>query len=149
MVVQRPEIGLREAADDSKSTSNGSDNIRNFSGYVWEYLWIQFRVCKCPCLLPAPRAVTSVDSGSCLPSDTPVPLEGLLVRCQVSEHPHTHFRSPHLQGRSWRPGVKEPAQVQARILTSLTSSSLLTSRQARQGSTCPSLGQEIDESADN
>lgn len=57
---------------------------------------------------------------------TPCTIEGLLVWCLV-EYPYTHAMSKRA-GRSWRIGVKEPAQVQARISTNLTWSSLLTSR---------------------
>lgn len=32
-------MGLREAVDDDKATSNGSDNRLNFSGSIWENLW--------------------------------------------------------------------------------------------------------------
>lgn len=69
-------MGPWEAVDDGKAASNASDNILNFSGSVWKYLWIQFKVCKYSCLLPVPRAVTPasvrpVESCSDLPSDTP------------------------------------------------------------------------------
>lgn len=58
-----------------------SPQTLNFAGSVWENLWSQFWACKGPCLLLAPRVITSGEPCSHLStvlSTLPVPLKACL-----------------------------------------------------------------------